>query len=110
MSTATATRDPRGFDRSLQQRLAALEKGNAIRSRRAQLKRDLKAGRQPMVELLLEPPEFLETAKVFDLLLAVPHCGRVKANKTLAHCRISPAKRFGGLSDRQRRELIGALR
>ena len=52
--------------------MEALARANDIRSRRAQLKRDLKAGRQPIHELLLEPPEYLETAKVFDLLLAVP--------------------------------------
>ena len=65
------------------QRMEALQRANDIRSRRAQLKRDLKAGRQPIHELLLEPPEYLETAKVFDLLLAVPKYGRVKVNKIL---------------------------
>ena len=59
-------------ERSLVQRMEALQRANNIRSRRAQLKRDLKAGRQPIHELLLEPPDYLETAKVFDLLLAVP--------------------------------------
>ena len=63
--------------------MEALQRANDIRSRRAQLKRDLKAGRQPIHELLLEPPEYLETAKVFDLLLAVPKYGRVKVNKIL---------------------------
>ena len=33
--------------------------------------------------LLLEPPEYVETAKVFDMLLAVPKYGRVKVNKVL---------------------------
>ena len=50
------------------------------------------------IRLLLEPPEFLETAKVFDMLLAVPKYGRVKANKVLQQCRISPSKTIGGLS------------
>ena len=82
----------------------------SIRSRRAQLKRDLKAGRQPIHELLLEPPDYLETAKVFDLLLAVPKYGRVKVNKILSQCRISPSKTIGGLSERQRRELVALMR
>ena len=72
--------------------MEALQRANDIRTRRAQLKRDLKAGRQPIDELLLEPPEFLETAKVFDLLLAVPKYGRVKVNKILTQCKISPSK------------------
>ena len=70
-------------ERSLVQRMEALQRANDIRTRRAQLKRDLKAGRQPIDRLLLEPPEYLATAKVFDLLLAVPKYGRVKVNKIL---------------------------
>jgi hypothetical protein len=97
-------------ERSLVQRMDALQRANDVRSRRAQLKRDLKAGRQPIHELLLTPPEFLETAKVFDLLLAVPKYGRVKVNKILTQCRISPSKTIGGLSERQRRELVALMR
>jgi hypothetical protein len=90
--------------------MEALQRANDIRSRRAQLKRDLKAGRQPIAELLLNPPEYLETAKVFDLLLAVPKYGRVKVNKILTNCRISPSKTIGGMSERQRAELVDLLR
>ena len=97
-------------ERSLVQRMEALQRANDIRSRRAQLKRDLKAGRQPIHELLLDPPEYLETAKVFDLLLAVPKYGRVKVNKILTTCRISPSKTIGGMSERQRAELVELLR
>ena len=79
-------------------------------SRRAQLKRDLKAGRQQIHELLLHPPEYLQSAKVFDLLLAVPKYGRVKVNKILGQCRISPSKTLGGLSERQRGELVALMR
>lgn len=96
-------------ERTLQQRMVALQRANHIRSRRAQLKRDLKAGRQPIGELLLDPPDYLLTAKVFDLLLAVPKYGRVKANKILSQCRISPSKTLGGLSERQRGELVTLL-
>jgi hypothetical protein len=97
-------------ERSLVQRMEALQRANDIRSARAQLKRDLKAGRQPIHELLLDPPEYLETAKVFDLLLAVPKYGRVKVNKILSNCRISPSKTIGGLSERQRTELVELMR
>src|ERR1700757_1289394 len=97
-------------ERSLVQRMEALQRANDIRSRRAQLKRDLKAGRQPIDELLLRPPDYLETAKVFDLLLAVPKYGRVKVNKILTQCKISPSKTVGGLSERQRRELVAFMR
>jgi hypothetical protein len=97
-------------ERSLVQRMEALQRANDIRSRRAQLKRDLKAGRSPIHELLLNPPDYVQTAKVFDLLLAVPKYGRVKVNKILGQCRISPSKTLGGLSERQRGELVALLR
>jgi hypothetical protein len=97
-------------ERSLMQRMEALQRANEIRTRRAQLKRDLKAGRQLIQELLLEPPDYLQTAKVLDLLLAVPKYGRVKANKILSQCRISPSKTLGGLSERQRGELVALMR
>lgn len=96
-------------DRSLAQRAEALQRANDIRTRRAQLKRDLKAGREDFVELLLEPPEYIRTAKVFDLLLACPKWGRVKVNKLLGTCKVSPSKTVGGLSERQRRELAECI-
>ncbi|MGO9975945.1 MAG: integration host factor, actinobacterial type [Solirubrobacteraceae bacterium] len=97
-------------ERSLDQRMAALSAANEIRTLRAQLKRDLKAGRVSIVALLLDPPAYLQTAKVFDMLLAVRQLGRVKATKILDSCRISPSKTFGGLSDRQRAELAERLK
>jgi hypothetical protein len=97
-------------ERSLTQRMEALKRANDIRTRRANLKRDLKAGRVHIHGLLLDPPEYVETAKVFDLLLAVPKYGRVKVNRILTQCRISPSKTVGGLSERQRNELVSYLR
>ncbi len=97
-------------ERSHHQRMVALGRANEIRSARAKLKRDLKAGRISIHQLLSKPPKDLETAKVFDMLLAVPKYGRVKANKILTQCRISPSKTIGGLSERQRAELVLMLR
>ena len=105
-ASATTSSAP---ERSLNQRMDALARANQIRIQRAQLKRDLKAGRRSIHSLLLDPPEYVETAKVFDMLLAVPKYGRVKVNKILAHCRIAPSKTIGGLSERQRSELISLL-
>ncbi len=93
--------------RSLDQRMDALKRANDVRVRRAQLKKDLKDGRVRIEEILGNPPEYVSTAKVVDLLMAVPKFGRVKATRFLSTCRISPSKTVGGLSDRQRTELIG---
>jgi hypothetical protein len=97
-------------ERTHDQRLRALRRANEIRSKRAQLKRDLKAGKAKIEGLLLDPPDYVLSAKAFDMILAVPKYGRVKANKILTQCRISPSKTIGGLSERQRGELVSQLR
>jgi hypothetical protein len=93
--------------RSLDQRMEALKRANDIRVRRARLKKDLKDGRAHIEQILDNPPEYVSTAKVFDMLMAVPKFGRVKAARFLNQCRISQSKTVGGLSERQRAELIG---
>lgn len=107
---STAAHNGAAPPRSLVQRLDALERANEVRTKRAALKRDLKGGRRSIHTLLLDPPAFVETAKVFDMLLVVPKYGRVKVNKILTTCRISPSKTIGGLSQRQREELVDLLR
>jgi hypothetical protein len=97
-------------ERTHEQRMKALRRANEIRTKRAQLKRDLKGGKTKVEALLLDPPEWVMSAKVFDMILAVPKYGRVKANKILTQCRISPSKTIGGLSERQRAELVHMLR
>lgn len=96
--------------RSKNQRMRALELANEIRTKRAQLKKDLKAGKVKIDALLLDPPAWLGSAKVFDIMLAVPKYGRVKVNRILNQCRISPSKTIEGLSERQRAELVALLR
>ena len=94
-------------ERSLDQRMEALRRANDIRVRRAQLKKDLKSGDARIEEILEAPPGYVETAKVFDMLMSVPKFGKVKATRLLNQCRISQSKTVGGLSERQRTELIG---
>jgi hypothetical protein len=93
-------------ERSLLQRMQALDVANGIRKYRAQLKRDVKSGRRSIVPVLREPEFEVDSMKVFDLLLAAPKVGRVKANKFMSRARISPSKTVGGLSVRQRQELL----
>jgi hypothetical protein len=96
--------------RSLIQRQEALSKANFIRSFRKTLKMDLKAGRAILHDYILAPPEPVHTMKLFDLILAAPKLGRVKTNRLLVQCRISPSKTLGGLSERQRAEVVSMLR
>ena len=90
--------------------MEALGKANEIRCERAVFKRDLKAGRKKVHNYLLDPPDWILTMKVFDILLALPKTGQVKAKKTLTQCRMSPSKTVGGMSERQRTELVSMLR
>ena len=87
----------------------ALGRANQIRTQRARLKRDLASGRVSIHRFLLDPPDYLLTAKLADVLLALPKFGRVKVNKLLSQCRIPPSKTLGGLSLRQRDDLIKLL-
>src|SRR3954453_17580036 len=85
-------------ERTNEQRMRALRRANEIRTARAQLKRDLKRGKGKVEQLLRDPPEYVLSAKAFDMIVAVPKYGRVKANKILTQCRISPSKTTGGLA------------
>lgn len=96
--------------RSLDQRMDALRRANDVRVKRAQLKKDLKSGRVRVEDVLADPPDYVGTAKVFDVLMAVPKFGRVKAARFLNQCRISQSKTVAGLSDRQRQELVSLFK
>lgn len=101
------TRTP---ERSHQQRMEALRQANGIRSERARLKEMLRLGRVAICDVLSEPPEYVHTAKVVDLIMAIPKYGRVKTGKILERCRVSTAKTVIGLTPRQRRELVEQLK
>ena len=90
--------------------MEALQRANDVRVKRAKLKKDLKTGRVRVEEIRSDPPEYVGTAKVFDMLMAVPKFGRVKAARFLNQCRISQAKTVAGLSERQREELVSLFR
>lgn len=94
---------------SAKQQEDALRRAHDIRQRRAELKKKLRSGEVSIQQVLLDPPDYVLTAKVFDLLLAVPRYGRIKTNRILTQCQITPSKTIGGLSERQRAELASLL-
>jgi hypothetical protein len=97
-------------ERSLAQRRDALARANEIRSYRAALKADVKAGRKRVTAALLVNDPMLDSMRVYELLLAQPKVGRVRVNRILNRIGISPSKTVGGLSERQRGELALYLR
>lgn len=95
--------------RSLEQRQAALKKANLVRCARAALKKNISAGVVSATDVLADPPPELLSMKVFDLLRALPKFGVVKAGRVMNQARIAQSKTIGGLSDRQRDELLRVL-
>ena len=96
--------------RSREQRLRALEQANEVRTARAKLKKELASGKIELVPILADPPACVRTARIRDVLLVVPKIGSVRAGRILAQCRIAHSKTLGGLTDRQRSELINHFR
>lgn len=96
-------------ERSLQQRMDALEEANRVRLWRAQVKRDLKAGRKLLVDVLYCEDDRLDGMKVLELLLAVPRMGHAKAQTILRHAGIAPSKTLCGMTERQWDALVKEL-
>ena len=105
-ATTTALRTPA---ERIRQRTAALEHANQIRSQRAQLKRDLRAGRTTIEDVLSNPPDYLASATIVDLLIWSPKRQRIKASRVLRRCHITPTRTVGALTERQRQLIIADL-
>lgn len=105
MEAATVSTPARTAD----QRMEALAEANKVRTYRANYKREIKQRQRTIIPAIKRPPAELETMKVFDLLLAAPKVGRVKAMKWLSQSHIAPSKTLAGLSERQRSELLSRL-
>ncbi|NLG66424.1 MAG: hypothetical protein GX536_01780 [Actinobacteria bacterium] len=95
--------------RTQQQRLEALARANAVRTLRSQLKDRLKRGEERLEDILLAPPEYVHSANVLELLMALPQVGPVRAGRILEACRVSASKTVIGLTPRQRTELLNHL-
>ena len=95
--------------RTSEQRQAALAQANEIRRLRASLKRDIRGGGTTVRAVLADPPPYVSTSKVTDLLVAVPGVGHVRAVRLLKRCAISESKTVGGLTERQRSALLDLL-
>jgi len=92
-----------------ERRMNALRQANQVRGLRAKLKQDLREGTVRLEQILATGADYLASAEVFDLLVAVPKIGPVKAAHLLTIARISPSKTVAGLSARQRARLIELL-
>jgi hypothetical protein len=94
-------------EQQAQRRRGALARAT---QRRAALKATLRQSSVSAADLIAAPPEWLISAKILDVLLALPNRGCLSAMGLLVRCRVSPAKRIGSLTWRQRNELGRALK
>jgi CheY-like chemotaxis protein len=90
-------------------RMLALRQANQVRGLRAKLKQDLHEGNVRLERILATGADYLASAEVLDLLVAVPKLGPVKACRLLKIAQISPSKTVGQLTERQRTRLIELL-
>lgn len=93
----------------VEQRVDSLGRANAVRSARAELKRELACGKVEIENVISQPPAFAEQAKVDDLLLAVRGLGPVRTAGLLLRSQIPPGKTLINLSARQRDALVTLL-
>jgi hypothetical protein len=87
-----------------QQRMSALEEANFIRFARSNLKRDLHAGNVKAADLISNPPEYIHTMKLFQLLMATPGIGKNKARRIIRDIPVD--KTIGTLTQRQRDAIV----
>lgn len=87
-----------------EQRRDNLERAKAARRARAELRRDLKAGRITLMDALDDPRA--QRLHVRQLLTALPGVAQKRAGEIMCRLDIMPNRRVHGLGSRQREQLI----
>lgn len=92
------------------QRQAALKKAAEARQKRAALKKDIKAGRAGLREVLSRSNDpIVDRMKVKALLQSLPGVGKARAIKYMNEFKISDTRRIQGLGSKQREQLLNKL-
>ena len=91
------------------QHLRALQRANAVRLARADLKRRVAEGDISAAEVILSSPWEAESMTVSDLLTSQHRWGHTRCRKFLQCVLIPENKTIGSMTDRQRRALAALL-
>ncbi|MGC8498964.1 MAG: integration host factor, actinobacterial type [Acidimicrobiales bacterium] len=93
------------------QRVEASRLAVANRRRRAEVKRQVKAGELTLSQIfeLADREEPVAQMRAFDLISALPAIGEIKAERIMAKARIARSRRIRGLGPKQRAELFRVL-
>jgi hypothetical protein len=92
------------------QHLQALQRANAVRLARAELKRRVALGEINAAEVIEECPWEAASMPVSDLLTSQHRWGHTRCRRVLQSVPISENKTIGSMTDRQRRALASLLR
>lgn len=91
------------------QHLRALERANAVRLARAELKRRIAAGDVTASEVLLGTPWEADSMTIGDLLTSQRRWGVTRSRRLLQTAVVSESKTIGAMTERQRHLLADLL-
>lgn len=103
MHDASATLAPKP------QHLQALDRANAVRLARADLKRRIVDGEVRASAVILRTPWEAQTMTIAELLVTQRRWGATRARKFLAEIGMPETKTLGSFTDRQRRAFAAML-
>jgi len=89
--------------------MRALAHANRVRLARAELKRQIAAGRTDASDVVRSCPWEVETMSVGELLRSQRRWGRTRARKFLGVMAMNENRQLGRLTERQRSALAGEL-
>ena len=95
---------------SAEERKVALEKAQKIRSQRMAVRKELKAGKLSLADILADPEnEVYAKMRVKYLLESLPQVGKITTKKIMEEIGIDEARRVQGLGSRQKQQLLERL-
>ncbi len=90
-----------------EQRRAALRKAVETRQKRAQLKKQIKAGQLSLIQVLDDVANpVVAKMKISALLKSLPGVGKIRAEKLMSKIGIDQSRRIQGLGSKQRQSLL----
>jgi hypothetical protein len=94
-----------------EQRAAASAKAVEVRTKRAELRRQLKESKISFTEVLsvAGSDEIVSGMKVVTILESLPGVGKIKASALMETCEIAHSRRMKGLGSTQAQKLNSAL-
>lgn len=95
---------------SPEERKQALQKAQQIRSQRMEVRKELKAGKLALADVLNnDGNEIYAKMRVKYLLESLPQVGKITAQKVMEEIGIDDARRVQGLGSRQKAQLLERL-